>query len=247
MPHPSRPVTRAVILAGGKGTRLAPFTFAFPKPLVPVGDTPILDVIVRQLAHAGVKHITMAVGHLAELIMAYFSSKQYPGLRIDYSREEAPLGTAGPLSLIEDLDETFLVLNGDILASLDFQHLIAHHQAGNGCATIASYRKELKIDLGVLEVDEDGRLRGYREKPVYDFRVSMGVYVFEPKVLTLLRGGERCDLPDLVIRILAAGQNLLVYPFDGFWLDIGRPEDYARAVEEMDKLRPLLFPATGGP
>jgi NDP-sugar pyrophosphorylase family protein len=232
-----------VVLAGGRGTRLKPFTIAFPKPLVPVGDSPIIDVIVRQLRAAGITRITLAVGHLAELVMAYFDSKDYGDITIDYSRESQPLGTAGPLAQISDLDEPFVVVNGDILASLDFRDLIGRHRASAATATIAAYRKELQIDLGVLEVDESDKLIGYREKPLYHFDVSMGAYVFEPEVLEFLKPETRCDLPELVLRLSeAANHHLLVYRFEGFWLDIGRPDDYARAVEEYDVLEPLLFP-----
>lgn len=235
-------MTRAVVLAGGKGTRLKPFTFAFPKPLVPVGDTPILDILVQQLRRAGVRRISMAVGHLAELITAYFSDARFGDLDIAYHREAQPLGTAGPLALIPDLNERFLVVNGDLLTTLDFQAMVRHHIASGADATIGSYTKELKIDLGVLDIDDRGLLRGYIEKPTHTYRVSMGVYVFEPSVLSLLKPGERADLPDLIHRLIAAKRPVNVYPFDGFWLDIGRPDDYAKAIEEFETLRPRLLP-----
>lgn len=234
-------VRRAVIMAGGRGTRLRPFTFAFPKPLVPIGDIPIIDVVVRQLRAAGVRKVTVAVGHLAELLMAYFSSSNYDGLTIEFSREDTPLGTAGPLTLIEDLDEPFFVLNGDLLTSLDYRDLAREHFKAKAEATIASYTKQYQIDLGILEVDEGNRLRAYHEKPSYSYRVSMGIYIFEPRVLGLLHRGERCDLPELVTRILGKERRLHVYPFEGYWLDIGRPEDYARAVEEFEKMKPILL------
>lgn len=232
------------MLAGGLGTRLKPFTFAFPKPLVPIGDAPILEILVQQLRRAGVPRITMAVGHLAELIMAYFSNGRFADLQIDYCREPHPLGTAGPLALIPDLTERFLVVNGDLLTTLNFRDIVDHHVASGAVVTIGSYTKELKIDLGVLDIDEGGRLRRYIEKPTETFRVSMGVYVFEPETLTVLKAGERCDLPQLVERLMAAGKPVNVYPFDGYWLDIGRPEDYAKALEDFDRLRPLLLPGS---
>lgn len=230
------------MLAGGRGTRLKPFTFAFPKPLVPIGDVPILEILVQQLRHAGIARITMAVGHLAELIMAYFSNGRFADLNIDYCREPHPLGTAGPLSLVPDLHERFLVLNGDLLTTLDFADMVRQHVASGAVATIGAYTKEQRIDLGVLEIDAEGKLQGYIEKPTHTYRVSMGVYVFEPEVLTLLKPGEHCDLPELMRRLLDGKKSIHVYPFDGFWRDIGRPEDYASAIEEFERLRPQLLP-----
>jgi len=234
-------VTRAVILAGGRGTRLKPFTFAFPKPLMPIGDTPILDVIVRQLEAAGVTRVTMAVGHLAELVEAYFAS-QKRRVAVDYSREPAPLGTAGPIALIPDLDEPFLVMNGDILTTIDYRELAEFHRTSGAIATIASYRKTLPIELGVLEVGEGGRLLRYIEKPTHEFRVSMGVYIFDPSVRRYIEPGVRLDLPDLINRLLDAGQPPAVYRFEGQWLDIGNADDYARALEQFEQQRSRFVP-----
>lgn len=235
-------IERAVILAGGRGTRLKPFTFAFPKPLMPIGDTPILEIIVRQLEAAGVRRVTMAVGHLAELIAAYFAGQQRIGLDIDYSREPAPLGTAGPLALIDDLSAPFFVMNGDILTTLDYRDLAVFHAQSGAIATIASYRKIQSIELGVLDVAPDGRLNRYIEKPNHEFRVSMGVYAFEPAVLKYIDPKTRLDLPDLINRLLAAGEPLSVYPFEGRWLDIGQADDYARALEEFEQKRDEFLP-----
>jgi len=230
------------VLAGGRGTRLQPFTIAFPKPLVPVGDHPIVEILLRQLKRAGVPRATLSVGHLAALVMAYFAQRPVDGLAIDYCHESEPLGTAGPLSLIPDLTERFLVLNGDLLTTLDFGDMVRAHVKSGAVATIGAYRREHQIDLGVLESDATGRLTGYIEKPTHSYQVSMGVYVFEPEVLSYLTRGERCDLPQLITRLMAAGQQVQLYPFDGYWLDIGRTEDYARAVDEYSTLRPLLLP-----
>lgn len=235
-------IERAVILAGGRGTRLKPFTFAFPKPLMPIGETPILEIIVRQLEAAGVRRVTMAVGHLAELIAAYFASQPRNGLQIDYSREPAPLGTAGPIALIDDLDAPFFVMNGDILTTLDYRDLAAFHARSGAIATIASYRKAQPIDLGVLEVGSDGRLLRYVEKPNHEFLVSMGIYAFQPEVRHYIEQGTRLDLPDLINRLLAARAPLAVYAFDGRWLDIGHADDYARALEEFERQRDLFLP-----
>lgn len=228
---------RAVILAGGKGARLAPYTVVFPKPLMPLDDTPILEVVIRQLRRHGCDEIVMCVGHLAELIMAFFGDGSRFGLPISYSREEQPLGTAGPLALIPGLDETFLVMNGDVLTTLDYGDLLRYHRQRAAAATIAMHRRTVKIDLGVIESDASQRITDYIEKPSYHYQVSMGVYVFEPRVLGYIPAGQRLDFPDLVLKLLAAGELVMGYPFDGYWLDIGRPDDYAAAVEEFARLR----------
>ena len=224
---------RAVILAGGKGTRLAPYTTVLPKPLMPIGDMPILEVVLRQLRTAGVTHVTMAVGYLAELLEAFFRDGSRLGLKIDYSMEEKPLGTVGPLTLIDGLDETFLVMNGDTLTTLDYRKLVAEHRAKAAIASIGTYMRQVKIDFGVIETDQDGRVAKYVEKPTLDYQVSMGVYVFEPAVLRYLDHGEYRDLPSLVQSLMAAGEHVMAHPFSGFWLDVGRPDDYARAIEEF--------------
>lgn len=233
---------RAVILAGGRGTRLHPYTITFPKPLMPVGDVPILEIVVRQLRHHGIRDIVMAVGHLAELLMAYFGDGSRFGVRITYSREREPLGTAGPLALIPGLDSTFLVMNGDVLTTLDYTALIAHHRCRGGAATIACHQRDVKVDLGVIVADGSGRLTNYIEKPTYHYSVSMGIYVFEPSVLRLVEPGSRLDFPDLILRLLASGENVQNYPYDGYWLDIGRPDDYGRASSEFEHLRKQLLP-----
>ena len=238
---------RAIILAGGKGTRLAPYTTVFPKPLVPVGDMPILEIVVRQLRRAGVAHITMAVGHLANLLMAFFGDGGRLGLHIDYSLEDTPLGTAGPLALIEGLDDTFLVMNGDVLTTLDYMALVAYHRQRRAVATIAMHQREVKIDLGVIRVDETNRVVQYVEKPALDYLVSMGVYVFEPTVLRHIERGTRLDFPELIWKLLAADQVVAGFPHSGYWLDIGRPDDYARAVEEFETMRSQLLPIEGSP
>ena len=232
---------RAVILAGGKGTRLAPYTTVFPKPLVPIGDMPILELVIRQLHHFGIRDITMAVGHLAELIMAYFGDGSRYGVRIAYSREEQPLGTAGPLSLVKGLDGTFLVVNGDLFTTLDFHSLTEFHQSSGAVATLAAYERRVQIDLGVLEIDNSGYVTDYVEKPVHTYWVSMGIYVFEPAALDFLDVGRRVDLPELILRLLSKRRKVCAYPFDGYWLDIGRPDDYARAMEQFTQLRAQLL------
>ncbi len=228
---------RAVILAGGKGTRLAPYTVAFPKPLMPIGDLPILEIVVRQLRRSGFTRITMAVGHLAELIQAYFGDGARFDIAIDYSREETPLGTAGPLKLIPDLEPSFLVMNGDLLTDFDYgAFLRAHREQGND-ATIGVYEKKVRIDLGVLERDGEGRIVDYREKPTLTYEVSMGVYAFSKGVLDFIPDGRPFDFPELVLELIRRGRPIRGIRFDGLWLDIGRQEDYAQAVQTFENAR----------
>ncbi len=233
---------KAVILAGGRGTRLIPYTTILPKPLMPIGDRPILDIVIQQLRHHGFTDITLAVGYLAELLMAYFGKGERLGVKITYSREEKPLGTAGPLSLIPDLTDRFLLMNGDVLTALDYSDMLIHHQAGGSIATVAIYPRDVKIDLGVVEYDDQCRLTNYTEKPTHHYRVSMGVYVFEPGVLDFIHPNERLDLPDLMKRLMAAGETVNCYPYDGYWLDIGRPDDYQQAVADFEQLADELLP-----
>ncbi len=228
---------RVVILAGGKGTRLRPFTASFPKPLVPLGDKPILEIVLRQLSSQGLNRVTLAVGHLADLIRAFVTQNQdlSQTMDIDFVDEERPTGTAGSLANIKGLDDTFMVMNGDVLTDLDYTALIAAHKASGAAVTIAGHRQQRKIELGVLETEADGRLTNYVEKPEYDFNVSMGVYVYEPRVLSLIEPGSYLDFPTLILKLLAAGEHVQVHNPNAFWLDIGRPEDYARAQEMIEE------------
>ncbi len=233
---------KAVILAGGRGTRLAPYTTILPKPLMPIGDKPILDIVIRQLRHHGYGDITLAVGYLAELLMAYFGTGERFGVKITYSREEQPLGTAGPIALVANLDERFLVMNGDVLTAIDYTDMLVHHQASGAIGTVAVYPRSVKIDLGVVEYDDHQRLTHYIEKPTQHYRVSMGIYIFEPRVLDFIPKGQRLDLPDLVKQLVASGEVINCYPYDGYWLDIGRPDDYVQAAADFEKLAGQLVP-----
>ena len=226
---------KTVILAGGKGTRLAPYTTIFPKPLVPIGDRPVLEIIIRQLVRQGFGDILLSVGHLGELIEAYFQNghRNIPGLTLDYFRETQPLGTAGSLAMIPGLEDTFLAMNGDILTTLNYQELIQYHHKQGAAVTIAMHQKDVKIDLGVLEVDQDGVLTAYREKPLYNFEVSMGIYVYEPSVLRYIKKNQYLDFPDLVKRLLESGEKIVGFRSQAYWLDIGRREDYELAQREF--------------
>lgn len=232
---------KAVILAGGKGTRLRPYTTAFPKPLMPIGDKPILEIIVRQLKSHGIDEIIMAVGHLAELIMTFFGDGSKFGVKIKYSREDEPLGTAGPLSLIKDeLKETFLVMNGDVLSTINYSSLIKYHKENGAMATVTLNRRSVHIDFGVVKIDESKTIVDYIEKPTLDYLVSMGIYVFEPDVLSYIPN-KKFDFPDLVKTLISDGKTVKGYVYDGYWLDIGRPDDYERANAEIDKIYSELF------
>lgn len=220
---------QVVILAGGKGTRLRPFTNIIPKPLVPLGDMPILEVVLRQLHFYGCDRIVLAVNHLAELIMSFFGDGSKYGLQIEYSVEDKPLGTAGALSLIKEFDENFFVMNGDILTTIDYRALYERHITTNADITVSAYPKEVKIDLGVLEI-EDGILRNYIEKPTYHYTVSMGLYVFHRNILTLLDHDTYLDMPDLILRAQKHQMNIHCYQEAYEWLDIGRLDDYEQAI-----------------
>jgi NDP-sugar pyrophosphorylase family protein len=241
---------RAVILAGGLGMRLRPYTTVLPKPLMPVGDRPILDVIIRQLKHQGFDRLTIVTGHLAELIEAFFGSGARHGIPIDYFREDEPLGTVGALSLIDDLDEDFLVMNGDVLTDLPFAELLDRHADSGAAATIAAHRREVRISLGVLGFDDSGdpeRLTGYVEKPTYDYEVSMGVYAFSRRVLRFIEPGQRLDFPDLVLRLIEAGETVRARRSTDYWLDIGRHDDYETAMDEFERLRTRFLPGEPEP
>ncbi len=238
---------KAVILAGGKGTRLAPYTTVFPKPMVPLGQRPIIEILIRQLAYYGIRQIILSLGYLGELIQAYFQNGngRFAELDITYIKEREPKGTAGSLALIPDLDETFLVMNGDVLTSINFSELVSYHHKMGGVLTIGMFKKRMKIDLGVIETNREGILTGYVEKPHKTYNVSMGVYVYEPRVLEYISPCPYLDFPDLVLELIKNGERVVGYPFEDFWLDIGRHEDYARAQEQFERMAHKLLPGAG--
>jgi NDP-sugar pyrophosphorylase family protein len=233
---------KAIVLAGGKGTRLAPYTRILPKPLMPIGDMPILEVLLRQMKRAGIEDVVLTVGHLAKLLRSFFADGAQWGVRISYSYEDCPLGTAGPLSLIDGLSSTFLVTNGDVLTTLDLRDLLAFHRSQGGIATIAVHQRQVKIDLGVVQWNGNHTLSGYIEKPTYDYTVSMGIYVFEPRVLQYIPYNQYLDFPDLILKLIAAGETVSGYKFDGYWMDLGRPDDYERASADFDRMRTEFLP-----
>ncbi len=225
---------RAVILAGGLGTRLHPYTTVLPKPLVPVGDRPILEHILGRLARAGFTRADLCVSHLGELIQVYLQQgADLPdSLDLRFHWEHEPLGTAGALKVVEDLEGTFLVMNGDILTSLDYRALVDFHVQQGAALTIAMHRQEVKISLGVIETEGD-RVTGFIEKPTLDYEVSMGVYVYDERALAYLPEGP-CQFPDLVLQLVAAGERVAAFRSDAAWYDIGTLGEYEKAVAAFE-------------
>ena len=240
MTDPRTIPARAVVLAGGKGSRLNPYTTVIPKPLLPLGDRAILDLVVRQLRYHGFTQLTFAVGYLAHLINAVFGDGEQHGVSIDYHEESEPLGTAGALASIDDLDAPFLVMNGDVLTTLDYRELYDAHVKSGNVLTIASHRRVVKTDYGVLKLDGHGpvtrNVNGYVEKPEIPYTVSMGIYILSPEAMRFVVQGERLDMPDLILKLIDAGAPVGSYHYDGYWLDIGRHEDFQRAMEDFQHL-----------
>lgn len=233
---------RAIILAGGKGTRLRPYTVTIPKPLVPVGDVSIMEILLRQLAAAGCSRVTVAVGHQAQLIMAYFGDGRRFGIDIDYSVEERPLSTIAPLRLVPDLPDHFLVMNGDVFTDLDFGRFFREHVDGGALGTVAGYAREEQIDFGVLECGgEHRRLTGFVEKPVKQFLVSMGVYAFARRILDYVPGDRPFGFDDLMATVVDKALDVRVHPYGGYWLDIGRPGDLEQATFHYGRIQAHLL------
>ena len=236
--QPRRGGTRAVILAGGQGTRLRPYTSILPKPLMPIGDRSILEIVIEQLGESGIDDVTLCVGYLSHLIRAVFDSRANGSAAIEYVQEEDALGTAGPLRLVDGLDDTFVVMNGDVLSTLDFGELVRYHKQQGNAVTIATRDRRIKIDYGVLHLEStssDARIADFEEKPEVTSTVSMGIYVIEPWVLELIPKGRRFDFPDLIQSLLRRQHPVGAYRFEGMWFDIGRHEDYEEAVTAWER------------
>jgi NDP-sugar pyrophosphorylase family protein len=225
---------RAVILAGGKGTRLKPYTISLPKPLVPIGEMPIIEMIIRQLVRNGFDYITITVNHMAEIIRAYCGDGSKWGVKIDYSLEDKPLSTMGPLKLIPDLPENFLVMNGDVLTDLDFGSFYEFHVQDRNIFTVSSYKREQKIDYGVLEVGENGKLKNFVEKPTQHYQVSMGVYMANRQILDYIPENQSYGFDHLMLDLIKFNHPALVKLHSGYWLDIGRPDDYEKACNDYE-------------
>lgn len=231
---------RAIILAGGKGKRLRPYTLVLPKPLMPIGEFPILEVVIKQLSKSGFNHITLAVNHQASIIKAFFGNGEKWSINIDYYHEESPLGTIGPLNGIKDLPENFLIMNGDVLTNLDFELFYKNHIKRDSIFSISSSKRIQKIDYGVLNLNKDNELNGFQEKPEIDYEVSMGIYMANKKILKYIPDGF-FGFDDLMKLFLKINEKVYVDNFKGYWLDIGRPSDYQKAIEDFDQISNDLF------
>jgi NDP-mannose synthase len=234
---------QALILAGGKGTRLKPYTTVIPKPLMPVGEMPILEIVLRQLKYAGFDRVIIAIGYLGEMFRAFFQDGARLGLSIDYSLEEKPLGTAGPIALnLDKLDEDVLIMNGDLLTTLNYRSLFEFHKSARAAATIGTYKRDVKIDFGVVEIAQ-GKLTGYIEKPVYHYDVSMGVNILNVlSARKFLVPGQHLDLPDLMTLLREDGQSVHCYQEPCYWLDIGRVDDYQTANDIFESRKSEFLP-----
>ena len=226
---------RAVILAGGKGTRLKPYTISMPKPLVPIGEMPILEIIIRKLVRAGFNHITITINHMADMIREYFGDGSKWDVKIDYSMEEKPLSTMGPLKLIKDLPENFLVMNGDVLTDLDFENFYNEHVVNNNIFTISAFTREQLVDYGVLMSDESNQLVDFIEKPVNTYQVSMGIYMLNRRALDFIPENEFFGFDHLMLNLIKHREYATVRLHHGNWLDIGRPDDYEYACTSLHK------------
>jgi NDP-sugar pyrophosphorylase family protein len=232
----------AIILAGGKGTRLKPYTVALPKPLVPVGRYPVLEIILRQLVHFGFSRATLTVNHQADIIQAYFGDGSKWGIDIDYSFEDKPMNTMGPLTLIDHLPDHFLVMNGDVLTNLNYADFFDYHLMQNNIFTISGIRRSIINEFGVLDIGSNGYLSGFREKPEVDFNVSMGVYMVRKDILDHIPQNTSFGFDQLMLKLLDRKEKVYVKLFDGYWLDIGRPEDYETAVTEFEQNPSIFLP-----
>ncbi|MEE6308629.1 sugar phosphate nucleotidyltransferase [Plantactinospora veratri] len=234
-----------VIMAGGKGVRLRPYTTALPKPLVPIGDSyAVLEIVLRQLAARGFTRATLAINHLGSLVRAFVGDGSRFGIEVEYLEEHVPLSTVGPLFMMRDrLPEHFLVMNGDILTDLDYADLLRVHAGSGAPLTVATFRRTVKIDFGVLAT-EHGRVVRFEEKPTLDYRVSMGVYGLSAAAIESYPAGLAFGFDQLMLDLIAQERLPASYDFDGYWLDIGRPEDYDEANRSFEMLRPLLLPST---
>ncbi|MHC9543694.1 MAG: NDP-sugar synthase [Vulcanimicrobiota bacterium] len=236
---------KAIILAGGKGTRLKPYSTVFPKPLMPVGEHPILGVVIKQLVAAGITDITISVNHMADLIMAFFGNGEKFGAKIEYSIENTPLGTVAPVKLVKNLEDHFLVMNGDLLTDINFNELIHCHNASGAKLTIAVYKRDATIDFGIVQIDsQTSQVKGFKEKPTYNYDVSTGVYVYSRILLDRVPDNQPYGMDRLILDMLHDDDPINTYRHNGYWLDIGRPDDYDQANRDVEGILETLVTIT---
>lgn len=233
---------RAIILAGGKGARLRPYTVVLPKPLMPVGDYPVLEIIIRQLAFHGFDHITLTVNHQAEIIKAFFGDGSKWNIKIDYSYEDKPLSTMGPLKLIHDLPEDFLIMNGDVITDLDFNWFYNFHKNRGKIFSISAFSRTEISEYGVLNTNSDNMLTGFVEKPKTEITVSMGIYMAKREILNHIPSDIAYGFDNLMLNLLDTKEEVLIYKHTGYWLDIGRPDDYMKAIDDLELLKEKIMP-----
>ncbi len=227
---------RAVIMAGGRGTRLLPLTEDLPKPMLPVGGRPLMEHIIEQLQQAGIHHVNVSTHYKPERIIEHFGDGQAFGVHLKYVNENEPLGTGGALGLMSTPAETQLVINGDILTQVDFRAMLAFHQENLAEMTVAVRGYEVQVPYGVMDC-EGARVLALREKPVVGFLVNAGVYLLEPSVYRLMPNGQSFNMTDLINWLLTAGRTVISFPIREYWMDVGEHGDYARAQDDMQKGR----------
>jgi NDP-sugar pyrophosphorylase family protein len=226
---------KAIILAGGKGTRLRPLTYAIPKPLLPIGRKPILEIIIEQLRKSGFLDIILTVQYKAELIEAYFRDGSSFGVNITYIFEKGPSGTAGPLRLAEHLlTEPFVAMNGDLLTKLNFGAMYEIHLEKSAELTVGMVNYSIKLPYGLIDI-LDGKIVKIQEKPELNFCVNAGIYIISPSALDIIPKGEFFDMPDMIQMLIDGGRKVETYPINEYWRDIGRMEDYEEVNAELSK------------
>lgn len=233
---------RAVILAGGKGTRLKPYTTCLPKPLMPIGgEMPILEIVIKQLKQHGFNHITLSVNHLANIIMAFFQDGRKWGIKIDYSQEDKPLGTIAPIKLIPDLPDDFLIMNGDVFTDINYTDVCNYHLKNNNDITVSTYKRDIKIEFGEVNIDTENKITGFKEKPTYYYQVGMGVNILNKRILDVIPENQHYGFDNLILDGMKRKLKIMGYRFSGLWYDIGRPYDYDKVNEEWDDFKNKLF------
>ncbi|MCA9062943.1 MAG: nucleotidyltransferase family protein [Planctomycetaceae bacterium] len=227
---------QAVIMAGGFGTRLRPLTDNTPKPMLPIGGKPLMERTIENLQKAGIHRINVTTHYLPEKITQHFGAGERFGVDLNYVSEDQPLGTAGALRLISEVEEPLLVMNGDILTNVDFRSLMKFHREHSAALTVGVRQYEFQVPYGVIDA-EDGVIRGLREKPRMSFLVNAGIYLLEPTVIRHIPVGQRYDMTDLIEELVRTGSRVVTFPIMEYWLDIGKHDDFEKAQQDISKVR----------